>query len=463
MKITYHIMEGERLITFLVLILAQLTAFSNKINIKNCSSLNYYLCNDGIQSGMTFMLSSVVDYVMPKQSFCVVQNVSNVTITSESSVVPAKIACSDNGNGFGFYNTTNLTLCGLVFLHCGGEITLPFNVQQFTNKSNVFIGPHQRAVLLFSNCLNTTVHNVSIQGPYHGFGMLFINALGQSKIEHVNVSNNLREQICTTINTSKNYSCSGSGIVFVFSDMKISKIIENTVVLLTYIQLNNNQNFYSFEENHAYILDTYKNVPILSGTGLTFLLHCEYTTLISAYKLEVSNNNATHIGGILILLNTRSPHLIMLSNMNIENNSIPFTNTASYSAGITVISISGPGNYSSTLSHVNIWESKIALNKAFKGSGILIYLKPISYYNLYFQFVGCSFVKNQAYSQGSALMIESQKFYIASLYRYFHMHFTNVSAAENSGPQVSNNTNYDLKCFFGYTYEYRASNAVRQI
>ena len=98
--------------------------------------------------------------------------------------------------------------------------------------------------------------------------MLFINALGQSKIAHVNVSNNLREQICTTISTSKNYSCSGSGIVFVFSDMKISKIIEKTFLSLTCIQLNNNQNFYSFEENHAYILDTYKKVPILSGTLL---------------------------------------------------------------------------------------------------------------------------------------------------------------------------------------------------
>ena len=233
-------MKVKELITFLVLILAQLTVYSNKINIKNGSALDYYLCNDGIQSGMTIMLSSVVDYVMPKQSFCIVQNVSNVIITSESSVVPAKITCSNNWSGFGFYNTTNLTLCGLVFLHCGGEITLPFNVQQFTNNSNVFIGPHQRAVLLFSNCINTTVHNVSIQGPYHGFGMLFNNALGQTEIAHVNVSNNLREQICTTISTSKNYSCSGSGIVFVFYDMKVSKIIENTVVLLTYIQLNKN-------------------------------------------------------------------------------------------------------------------------------------------------------------------------------------------------------------------------------
>ena len=448
LKITYQIMEVKGLITFLVLILPQLTAYSNKINIKNGSSLDYYLCNDGIQSGITFMLSSVVDYVMSKQSFCMVQNVSNVTITSESSVVPAKIICSNNWNGFGFYNTTNLTLCGLVFIHCGGEITLPFNVQQFTNKSNVFIGPYQRAVLMFSNCLNTTVYNVSVQGPYHGFGMLFINALGQSNIAHVNVSNNLRDQICTTISTSKNYSCSGSGIVFVFSDIKILKIVENAVVLLTYVQLNNNQNFYSFEENHAYILDTYKNVPILSGTGLTFLLYCEYATFISAYMLEVLNNNATHIGGILILFNTSSPSIIVLSNMNIENNSIPFTNTASYSAGITIISISGPSNYTSPRSYLYILDSKIALNKAFKGSGILVHLELTSYFKLNVQLYNCTFVKNQAYSQGSALMIESQKFYTPLLRgRYFHTRFTNVSAVENSGPRVSNNINYDVSVF----------------
>ena len=438
-------MKIKGLITFLGLILAQLNACSNKISIKNGSSLDYYLCNDGIQSGMTLMLSSVVDNIMSKQSFCVVQNVSNVTITSESSVASAKITCSNNWNGFGFYNTTNITLCGLLFLHCGGEITLPFNVQQFTNKSRVFIGPHQRAVLLFSNCLNTTVYNVSIQGSYHGFGIIFINALGQSKIAHVNVSNNLREQICTTISTSKNYSCSGSGIVFLFSELKITKIIENTVVSLAHIQLNNNQNFYSFEKDHAYILDTYKNVPILSGSGLTFLLYCKYTTFISAYMLEVSNNKATHIGGILILFNTSSHHFIILSNVNIENNSIPFTNTTSYSAGITVICISGPSNSTSLHSNLQIMESKITSNKAFKGSGILIHLKQISYFNLFFLLDSCSFVKNEAYSQGSALMVESQNIYRGRS-RYFHMHFRNVSAAENSGPQDSNN-NYDVSVF----------------
>ena len=134
--------------------------------------------------------------------------------------------------------------------------------------------------------------------------------------------------------------------------------------------------------------------------------------------LEVSNNKATHIGGILILYNTSSPHLVTLSNMNIENNSISFANTASYSAGITVISISGPSNYTSPKSFLNFLESKIALNKAFKGSGILVHFELTSYFKLYFQLEKCSFVKNQAYSQRSAMMVESQNIYIGRS-RYF--------------------------------------------
>ena len=59
----------------------------------------------------------------------------------------------------------------------------------------------------------------------------------------------------------------------------------------------------------------------------------------------------------------------------------------------------------------------------------------------------CSFVKNQAYSQGSALMIESQKLYSKFSFRYFHIFFTHVYATENSGPQVSNNINYDVSVF----------------
>ena len=114
--------------------------------------------------------------------------------------------------------------------------------------------------------------------------------------------------------------------------------------------MNNNQKT-SFEENNAEILDTYKNVSNLSGTGLTILLYCKYKTLISACMLEVSNNNTTHIGKILILFNTSSPHYIILSNMNFENNSIPFTNTDSCS----VISISGPSTSTSPSSELHIF------------------------------------------------------------------------------------------------------------
>ena len=79
-----------------------------------------------------------------------------------------------------FFNISNLTLQRLVFANCGGEVKFPENIMKHTNRSDVYIGPHQRAFILFSHCRNAQVECVSISGPNQGICMLFKNALGEN-------------------------------------------------------------------------------------------------------------------------------------------------------------------------------------------------------------------------------------------------------------------------------------------
>ena len=425
-----------------------LYVFSVKVNIANNSSLEQYLCHNQIQSGMTLILLSTSHYSVLNKNFCIVQNVSNVMIRSQSSENAAKINCFDNWNGFGFYNTTNLTLYGLVFYHCGCEIQLPYNVHEHTNKSNLYIGSHQRAVLLFSNCFNTTVHSVIIQGPYHGFGMIFVNALGTSNITRVNVSDNLRDKTCPTIGNWMNYSCTGSGIVLVFLDNTFINGSQNMTVLLTCLRVNNNRNAYLFSKSFVDIFKQRKS-PILSGTGLTLLYFSTCTINVGAVDLDISNNQATHVGAVLIAFKNTSIQNIGLSQMIIEKNIIPYTNSFSLSAGVTIISVLGPGNFALEHSFLSITTSNISFNQAHKGGGILMHFQPYSDPNIFFELSNCNFVGNQAYLLGSAMLIDTSKLirHHSLAQTFFRVRMNTVYAAKNSGPLLSIPVQFDVSVF----------------
>ena len=164
---------------------------------------------------MTLVLSSTVNYSLLNNSFCIVQNSTDITITSSLSNRPAHIVCNHGDNsGFGFFNVSNLRLLGLTLIHCGGEIKIPANVKNFTNISDLYIEPHQRAVILISHCRTVMVQKVSVYGLYFGFAVLMVNALGTYNMTNIAVSNTEKINECRNVNTSVDFSCSGSGIVF---------------------------------------------------------------------------------------------------------------------------------------------------------------------------------------------------------------------------------------------------------
>ena len=236
-------------------------------NENSSCSLEYYLCHNGLQSGMTLLLSSSLNHTISNSKFCLSENLSNVTIKSDSNINPAFIMCNKTWTGFGFYNTSNLTFNDLVFHQCGGEIQLS---DRFTNESNFYFGPYQKAVLLFSHCTNTHLESVSIMG-YGGFGIVAVNALGNNTLAHINVTNN---HPCTDLNDGWfNFSCSGSGIVFLYIETQFSNVSETPLITVCHLLLRRNLNVYNFQEKIADLINpTYTHLPLISGGGLTIVL-----------------------------------------------------------------------------------------------------------------------------------------------------------------------------------------------
>ena len=116
----------------IMLLINAVTILSTSVNINDSVTLEQYLCYNVMQSNTDLVISSsVVQYNISIDSFCWIQNTSNVRISSDSRTLPVNVVCHEGQSGFGFFNMTNLTMQGIVFVNCGAEISLPKNVLHF--------------------------------------------------------------------------------------------------------------------------------------------------------------------------------------------------------------------------------------------------------------------------------------------------------------------------------------------
>ena len=276
---------------------------SNIHNASNYGSLQYYMCGNGshyLKSDITLSLCSSIHLITPGP-FCLLQHLVNIVMTSSDSN-PARIIC-DNvtqpTRGFGFLNTTGLTLHNLHIEHCGGILT-PTAVSS-TNQSRVYFPMGQTAVLFISQSNNITLSNLNINGWYFGYAMIIVNAFGRTHMTDVLVSNAF--SCLSEEQDSQDIICSGSGLLFLFMD--IHSTSNNSVLFLQNITLIHNINHYTSAsagnpiDMLQYGMDT---VPIFGAGGLTMLFignGYQGGQVIMEY-CEVHDNRGSFVGGILI-------------------------------------------------------------------------------------------------------------------------------------------------------------------
>ena len=400
-----------KLIWFLLAFIKIYSSFDvsyNTIYFNSSSSLEYCLCHSGLHSNMTLTLSSLHHYNISSGPFCLLENLTNVTIQSDDSLRQVLITCSAPWRGFGFFNISNLHLIGLTFHQCGGPVNLTDAARDYTNSSSLYLGPHQRAVLLFSYCHNTSLTSVSIRGPYGGIGIILINVMGITAISNILVSNNMPCSLEKTQISYEvfNYSCSGSGLAIVFTD-RVQQATSQTIIANN-ITVTNNANGYAIKEPYTDIV-TLAHQPIITAAGISIMQSRSNCTVVYwLHNLSIANNFATYIAGFVILDNNRvMSGSISLTGIIVENNYGRIT------GGLGVYMTSGPSiarlalTLNNSLFFYNhgqkVGAADVNLFTDSTSSSRIVYISMYVY--------STRFIHNEGYTNSSCLNIESVRFH----------------------------------------------------
>ena len=236
-RLTHLPIQHISMILLCVLLLSTV-AKSATVSITTNASLQYYLCCRGhLESHTTLVLSHTVSHVLSPAPFCLVSNLTNITLRSQYK--HAVITCSSDNImsttvGFGFYNVSELSLINIDIRGCGG--VMPSQDSAIYTSDSAFYFPQgQSATLIISKCSNITLTNVAIT-EYYGYAIVFINPNGSTSVYNITIMNALGIQICYLyMYHNPPLNCSGSGVVlYYYHDAELSlksKVVINTGLL----------------------------------------------------------------------------------------------------------------------------------------------------------------------------------------------------------------------------------------
>ena len=316
---------------------AELIQIDATAALQSNSSLEYHLCEAGeeLQSGTTLQLS-LGTHTLGEGPFCLLQNLENITIQGgrqDSTDSTTVIQCSDDSNirrGIAFFNITNLRIEGVRITNCGREV--PSGLPGYVNETYTFMGPQQRAVLIFTHCTDMSLENVAIDMCY-GFGLVAINPLGEATIERVSITNTDSRNMadCSNPRLRSDSYCAGSGAVFVYADTNITQSLVDTEQNSTTLRLiectfNNNINLLSdqfFFSIFRSLVTSFDTVPILmtGASGLAvYLGQLQYFVDVSIINSTLKQNSGTFGGMLLLHYNTIRNSKTCLDGMMVADN-----------------------------------------------------------------------------------------------------------------------------------------------
>ena len=387
-------------------------------NESDSNTLQYYLCDNGsflLKSDTILVLSPDVRHYLVPGPFCLVKNITNITIASNSSVKVADIICHNDTvptRGIGFINISGLYLYNLHIYQCGGI----FNTDITFNNTWLYFPIGLSAVLLFHHCSELHVSNISIDGGYYGYGILAIDVYGGTLFYNMTVTDSI---VCTSqqLKLVKPF-CSGSGLLFLFID-ESDELQSDHCLLIKKSTISRNVNQYLWGQNPIDILEFgAQQVAAFGAGGLTIIFS------VSSYKngnvvLEsnsVSSNSGDIAGGCLVLyLNTISPTIPNLifnttpSIVNFYNNSV----TGSYRArggGVAIYVITRSIQITETKLTITFNQIKFFNNTSdYYGGAVFIQVSWVSHIVATIYFNKTVWLYNEAKFGGSSLYIVANK------------------------------------------------------
>ena len=270
------------------------------VQINTSNQLWFWLCSHNIplQSNLTLHLTQS-NYILHNMTFCVIENVSNVTLKGVGSDGKSSIKCQlqhDSTTGFGFVNISSVTLENLEFAGCGATITK--SAVAFFNDTHPHLGYKQKALLVFNHCHNITIQHVNITN-YIGYAIFMLNPLNSSLMIHVRVTAGTGGMYC---NDSDMFACAGSGIFVMFKDtQQTSPDMASVNVILSQFNLQSNFNIIPNVPSLTLIGHDICSLPVVGAGGLTVLFNQSFLAKISSESGCGLGNGGTVSGNILVI------------------------------------------------------------------------------------------------------------------------------------------------------------------
>lgn len=269
--------------------------------------LQQFLCSERLQTNKhhALTLNASENYKIQKSGLCVVNFSGNspdlgLVIKGEPISSPATIICQpEPGNsttGFAFINVSNLIITNVRFVNCGA--TLPAHIIDSLNYvSELYYTQYHAALLLFLNCKNVSLINVSIE-TYYGFAILAFNMAGTSVIASINVTNSTGFE-----SASQSKQSVGSGVMLHLASLPPTQLSQ---ILIKASEFKNN-----FELiDHAYgCIDTtfspdsvVAHIPVVNAAGLTVIYgNVEHCTTVTVEDCDFETNLGSFASAMLVL------------------------------------------------------------------------------------------------------------------------------------------------------------------
>ena len=268
---------------------------------ENHLTLDGYLCGGNgstdsnmLQSNTTVVLAMATYHEIAETSgLCIVENITNVTITSEGDL--SVIKCVGNSTaGFVFIKVFNLEISNVKFDGCGAAL----NDTGLLGKLNDFRKSEPRyrfdsldsVTLMFVNCLNLSLYAVDITN-YLGFGMILSNVLGNIEMDHISITDAVDHFGCD--------QCNGSGLLVIYNHNGIESTYNLRNVWIS--------NGYTAQFNDGLIgeIDAERDEPLVKvAAGLSIIIS-EYSSTdqtssihVCLENLSVGNNSG---GGVVFV------------------------------------------------------------------------------------------------------------------------------------------------------------------
>ena len=293
-------------------------------------SLEKYFCGDGRdllqREGSELKLATNVTHYIDPGSFCVVQNLVNVTISSDIPGKQAKIVCNHTAEfsffttrGFAFLNCSNLTLKDISFSQCGGVMSREAFLYENSTDVPAFFGTNQSAVMFFSETLNLRLTNIAVT-QYYGFAIIAANPYGSPLFHGLHIFDSFGGPLCSTLidpnHTRGNYTCYGSGILVYTHDSNVTALhssLNNSLIISDSLFQRNSYFTNDYICMHNVFQFYPERVPLSGAGGITlFFTQSKFVYATVINHTLITENNGTIVGGLFAAF-INSPHTSSLA------------------------------------------------------------------------------------------------------------------------------------------------------